>query len=86
VTTLSEYFDAGVRVLSEMLCVELSTKKLNVNPDRPFAAPTPEELDIARSLNRLYIQLKDKVRSRFEPIYLSRRRSSLPPSPGRARR
>jgi hypothetical protein len=43
-----------------------------VNPDRPFAAPTAEELDIARSLNRLDIQLYDKARSRFERIYLTR--------------
>ncbi len=69
---ICEYFDDSVRVLSEMLGVELSAKKLNVNPDRPFAAPTAEELDIARSLNRLDIQLYDKARSRFERIYLSR--------------
>jgi hypothetical protein len=49
-----------------------TSKKLNVNPDRPFAAPTAEELDIARSLNRLDIQLYDKARSRFERIYLTR--------------
>jgi hypothetical protein len=39
-----EYFDDSVRVLSETLGVELSAKKLNVNPDRRFAAPTAEEL------------------------------------------
>jgi hypothetical protein len=50
-------FRRRVCVLSEMLGVELSTKKLNVNPDRRFAAPTAEELDIARSLNSLDIQL-----------------------------
>src|ERR1700730_12316836 len=70
---ICEYFDDSVRVLSEMLGFELSAKKLNVNPDRPVAAPTTEELDIARSLNRLDIQLYDKARSRFERIYLSRR-------------
>jgi hypothetical protein len=69
---ICEYFDDSVRVLSEMLGVELSAKKLNVNPDRRFAASTAEELDIARSLNRLDIQLYDKARSRFERIHLSR--------------
>jgi Galactose-3-O-sulfotransferase len=68
---ISEYFDDGVRALSEILCIELSTKKLNVNPDRPFAAPTAEELDIARSLNGLDIQLYSKARLRFERIHLS---------------
>jgi hypothetical protein len=41
---ICEYFGDSVRVLSETLGVELSAKKLNVNPDRRFAAPTAEEL------------------------------------------
>src|SRR6266436_9870442 len=44
---ICEYFDDSIHVLSEMLGVALSVKKLNVNPDRRFAAPTAEELDIA---------------------------------------
>jgi hypothetical protein len=67
---ITEYFDDSVRVLSEMLGVELSVKKLNVNPDRPVSPPTAGELDIARSLNRLDLELYDKARSSFERLYL----------------
>jgi galactose-3-O-sulfotransferase len=67
---ITEYFDDSLRVLSEMLGVELSVKKLNVNPDRPGSPPSAEELDIARSLNRLDLGLYDKARSTFERLYL----------------
>jgi Galactose-3-O-sulfotransferase len=70
---ITEYFDDSVRVLSEMLGVELSVKKLNVNPDRPVSPPTAGELDIARSLNRLDLELYDKARSSFERLYLGDR-------------
>ncbi len=50
----------------------LENAERNVNPDRRFTEPTAEELDIARSLNGLDIQLYGKARSRFERIYLSR--------------
>jgi Galactose-3-O-sulfotransferase len=69
---ISEYFDESTDVLSGMLGVELPAKKLNVNPDRPVAAPPAEELEIARSLNRLDTQLYDDARSRFERLYLGR--------------
>jgi hypothetical protein len=70
---ITEYFGDSVRVLSEMLGVELSVKKLNVNPERPGSPATAEELDIARSLNRLDLELYDKARSSFERRYLGGR-------------
>jgi hypothetical protein len=68
---ITEYFDDSVCVLSEMLGVEISPRQLNVNPDRPAAPPSEEELAIARSLNRLDLAVYAKARARFEQLYLS---------------
>lgn len=69
---ITEYFDDSVGVLSEMLGVEISPKQLNINPDRPAAPPSGEELAIARSMNELDLALYAKARARFEQLYLGR--------------
>jgi hypothetical protein len=68
---ISEYFDDSVRALSDMLRFELPSKQLNVNSGRPIAPPSADELEIARSLNSLDIQLYSEARSRFERLHLS---------------